>query len=502
MSRTSPIRFLATRTLPVLLACSVCSLASAQAINEGVESAKQIFEGKILGRQVTIRSGPSENYYPVTRLDDGATVIVNGIKFDWLRISPPEGTFSLIFKDLVEVNGSTGRVKSNGVNVRAGSNYGPQYSTVQTKLMRGDTVTVLGQVETKEGVYLKIKPPPGAYLFVKKEFVTPVRALGPAPAEPVRRTPTTPEASTSGTGTSHSPTPPTTQHSPRPSGTSAGTGESSSGNGAYGGGVAGDFGGGTSLTTPPAIPRTTDSSSPPTTQESARMAAEQAYDEADRAWRDASDKPLEEQPLPELLARFEALASNEDLPITLRKDAQSTAAFIKARNANREELLDLKRQQSQMQARLQPLKDQNKALVDQYRQLAQTTYTAAGQLQQTTLQEGGYQLLRLVDPGTGRALVYVRSTDTSYVNSFVGIKGTLSHDDKLNITLITPASIQPIDPNALGRGITAEIAPPSLRLPPPPSPAPASPAAPSNAPQPVAPTTPPASPSTQPVTVE
>lgn len=463
------------------------SVARAQSNNEGVESAKQIFEGKIIGRQVTVRSGPSENYYPVVRLDDGATVVVNGIKFDWLRVSPPEGTFSLIFKDFVEVTGTTGRVKSSGVNVRAGSLLGPQYSTIQTKLMRGDTVTVLGEVDTKDGKYLKIKPPPGAYLFVKKEFVIPTRALGAAPAEPVRTggTGVKPSSGLSGTpsGSGSTVAPPTTQRSPRPNQGSEGT----TSGGAYGGGVAGDFGGtpttpGGTLTTPSPEPVT----AAPTTQEAARLTAEQAYDEADKAWRAASDKPLEEQPLPELLSRFEALANNEDLPVTLRREAQSTAGFIRARNANREELLELKRRQTDMQARLQPLKDQNRALTDQYRQLAQTTYTAAGQLQPSTLQEGGYQLLRLVDPGTNRTILYVRTSDTAYLNSFVGIKGVLSREDRLNITIITPNSIQPIDPNSLGRGITAEIAPPSLRIPPPASTPPSSPA-PSGAPAPVTP---------------
>lgn len=429
---------------------------------EEVQAAKQIFEGKILGNQITVRSGPSENYYPVVRLDSGALVVVNGIKFDWLRIAPPEGTFSLIAKQYVDVSGTTGKVKAESVNVRAGSLFSTQHATVQTKVYRGDTVTVLGEMDTPDGVFLKIKPPPGAFFFVKKDYVAPVRVIGNAPEEPAVR-PRVP----SGGGVSEPRSVPgaTTRLSPttrrtRPEGNGAGTTGGSTGGAAYGGGVAADGGAfGVSPTTRGA----TDVAPVSPVEMTRRDKAEQEYSDAEQAWADARSKPIEDQPLPELLAKFEALSGNEDLPVTLRQQARSTAAFLKSRNEAREEVLNLKKQQAEMAERLQPLKEQNRQLQDKFRQIDMTTFNAAGTLQNTTLQQAGHVLLRLVDPATTHTLIYIKGSDASLLGQFVGVKGTIAHDDALNIDVLTPTTMVIVDPNSMGKTVTAEIMPPSMR---------------------------------------
>lgn len=430
MSTFKPVLVLA------VLACATSSVLAQEAASsvDGVTQAQQVFEGRVVGSPYSIvRSGPSENYYPVANLKPGQTIIINGIKFDWLRIVPPDETFSLIAKQFVEINGSNGKIKGDNVNVRAGSSLNAQYATIQTRLMRGDVVTVLGEVETRDGVFVKIKPPPGAYVYIRKDLVEPVRPVAGNLPEPRTSASTTPppipQPTTRTTPTDTTPEVVTRPHTTRPE--------------------------------EPAAPRQ------PSQQElaaaAAQEAAEKAYDEADRAWREAMTKSLEEQPLDELLVKFEALANNENLPVTLRKQAISTVGFIRARAETKKELMAIKKSQDELAAKLAPLRQQNQELQNKFRQLDMTTYTAVGQLQTTTLQEAGYSLMRLVDPQTGYTLVYLRSADAALVGQFVGVKGEIVKDSSLKVQLIAPKTIVTVDPATVGNGITAEIMPQSMR---------------------------------------
>lgn len=413
----------------------------------GIERARMIFEGRILRNQVNVRSGPSENHYPVIRLDAESRVVVNGIKFDWLTIVPPEGTFSLVSKDFLDVTGSTARVTGSNVNVRAGSVLNSQYSSVHGKLQRGDVVEVLGEVELEGKTWVRIKPPPGTVLFVHKDFVAPVRAIGPAPTEPVRPP----------TETARPPAEPARPPVARAEGTGA----------PFGGGVAGDPGA-LGRDTGTGVPGTERVEAPAASAREAATAAaiaraEAAFDAAERQWRDTMNRPMEDQPLPELLAQFEALAVNEDLPITLRREAASTATFIRNRNETRNELLALRRSQQEMQERLRPLQEQNRQLQEQFRQVEMTRYTAIGQLQTSALEQAGHSLHRLVDPATGATLVYLRGTAGMMVGQFVGVRGSVVRVDALGINVITPESAAVVDPGSFGRGVAADIFPPSLR---------------------------------------
>ena len=83
-------------------------------------------------------------------------ITVVGIRFDWLKIAPPDGSFSYVGSVFVDRSGdgSIGRINRNDVNVRAGSALNAMKTTVQTRLNLGDTVQIIGQ----EDEYLKIKP--------------------------------------------------------------------------------------------------------------------------------------------------------------------------------------------------------------------------------------------------------------------------------------------------------------------------------------------------------
>ncbi len=58
--------------------------------------------GEVTGTEVNIRSGPSENYYVVTRLSAGQRVVIVDRRPSWVAIAPPERTYSLIAREYID----------------------------------------------------------------------------------------------------------------------------------------------------------------------------------------------------------------------------------------------------------------------------------------------------------------------------------------------------------------------------------------------------------------
>src|SRR5687768_1961721 len=52
------------------------------------------FVGEVHANNVYVRSGPSDSYYPTTKLSAGTRVTVRGVKLNYLKIEPPPGSFS------------------------------------------------------------------------------------------------------------------------------------------------------------------------------------------------------------------------------------------------------------------------------------------------------------------------------------------------------------------------------------------------------------------------
>ena len=88
-----------------------------------VPNARNTVIGEVVGTAVNVRSGPAESYYPTLQLNKGDKVTVVGHKFDWLKIMPPQGSFSYVAKIYIDRDGaaSTGKVNRDDVLVRAGS---------------------------------------------------------------------------------------------------------------------------------------------------------------------------------------------------------------------------------------------------------------------------------------------------------------------------------------------------------------------------------------------
>ncbi|HQY87974.1 MAG TPA: hypothetical protein PK402_04905 [Tepidisphaeraceae bacterium] len=140
-----------------------------------IENSKFTFAGEVNADGTLIRSGPSESDYAAMKLDKGAKITVVGMRFDWLKVIPPEGSFCLVPQAYIERSGdgSIGKVGSNPATVRIGSSLTQQKHKVPLRLEPGASVKILGQVDE----FYKIAPPPNVYLFVDKKFVNPVKRL-------------------------------------------------------------------------------------------------------------------------------------------------------------------------------------------------------------------------------------------------------------------------------------------------------------------------------------
>lgn len=173
---------LAARSHAILMA--IVTLAAAGAVTAAVRFP---YTGEVIGENVYVRSGPDSNYYPAVKLNSGDRVTVVAESFGWLKIVPPKGCFSCVDKAFVQRQDGVGYITADRVWVRAGSLLVKDRSSPQTKLNRGDKVTILGQ----EGGFYKITPPTNAYLWISARYVRPVsraERAGPTPRPAVKPT--------------------------------------------------------------------------------------------------------------------------------------------------------------------------------------------------------------------------------------------------------------------------------------------------------------------------
>ena len=446
--RHSASRWLLAASLPVAIAAvwAVPAVSRAQATDTAapeLENAKHSFEGQVNVRTTYVRSGPSDTFYPTQNIDKGATVVVVAKKGNWLKIQPPDGSFSYIQKAFVNKygDGKNGKVTTQALIVRAGSTVQPQLQwAVQTKLDIGQDVTILGE----ENEYFKIRPPESAYVYIKADEVTPVRVLpktGERPADPPAMTSTDPTPGT--TPVTSSGTPPTGKE--------------------------------------PRVPRLPKYEQPQTAPSEVAMevptTGPSGLDtvtrlqklEADFAA--ASNLPLADQPIDPLLAGYQALASSPTVPEPTRKMADARASTLKARAEAREQSLTFQKRQQEQDQKIQAQIAERSEIEDRIKKTDIRMYAAVGTLRPSSLQVGNgpasarTTIYRLTDPATGRTLVYLRTGDAKFnelVGQFVGVKGEIEPDAQLNLKVINPTLTEAVDPAKVNGSVAAEIVPPSL----------------------------------------
>ncbi len=169
-------------------------LVHAEDAIQDIDNSKYQAQGQINSNAVYIRSGPSENDYPTLKLDRGTNVTVVGVRGDWLKIAPPDGSYCYVAKAYVEKrgDGTVGRV-TNPLNVRVGSTLNAMKTKVASKLDNGADVKIVGEQDE----YFKIAPPPDVYVYVNKQFIDLVKTMNVADATKEQpadttSTPTTP----------------------------------------------------------------------------------------------------------------------------------------------------------------------------------------------------------------------------------------------------------------------------------------------------------------------
>ncbi|MEX0886790.1 MAG: SH3 domain-containing protein [Phycisphaeraceae bacterium] len=129
------------------------------------------FTGVVV-QDVEVRAGAGQAFYVVGQMERGTIVEVDEVIFQWYKIRPPEGVYSFVSKAFVDAqgDGTRGEINTDRVEVNAASVRGPGESyRGQVDLRRGDEVRIAGEV----GSFYRIVPPSGAYVFLPPESVRP-----------------------------------------------------------------------------------------------------------------------------------------------------------------------------------------------------------------------------------------------------------------------------------------------------------------------------------------
>ncbi|HEV2294901.1 MAG TPA: hypothetical protein VGR35_13695 [Tepidisphaeraceae bacterium] len=405
-----------------------------------VETGKQPVPCVVNADAVVVRSGAGENYYPTMKLDKGAKVTVVGHKFGWLKVIPPEGSFSYIGKAFVtrKGDGTKGTVNGTEVRVRAGSSLNEMVSIVQAQLNTGQEVEIVGE----KNEFFLIKPPPGAYLYISEKYLDPIPQ--PAGAQPDQIAQNKPD-----TGAPANQPPTDDAAAPQPV-EHPGTGEISPD--ALAGG-------------PTTAPSTTGDAvaQGPTTQP---LPADAQFDALEAEFAAMSQLKIEEQPIGDLIASYKKLIASEQLPESMKRIADLRVKMLGIRSQAKDEYLATIRTQEEAAKRQMALQAEKEELQEQLKKSDVTLYAAVGTLQTSSLQSGNSMLYRLTDPKTGRTVVYIRTDDASkyapLIGKFIGVKGEPATEPALSMRVVTPTDAIEVDPNELYRTVAAQVVPPSM----------------------------------------
>jgi hypothetical protein len=354
--------------------------------------------GTVASDHTAVYCGMGSKYYPVMYLNKGAGVEVRAVELEWLRIAPPPGACSYIFKRDVTVaaDGKTATVIRDA-GVRAASPEGPDAGAsykLQCELRKGDAV----QIVAAEGNCYKIIMPVAASVYLAPDSLT-----TPAPTAPSTPLKSPPAPA------------PVPAAEPLPKAAAA----------------------------PPARPAAAATPAPAPTPEPELTLP--ALEERTKA---ALALPLEDQPLDDLLAGYQAL-SRANPPLS--RSQQRIVAYRIAQLKRNADLADAIRQLQAARTRVETPATQpagtpaaRPPLVD---------YDAVGRVQASPVYDGTRlpRLFRLVEPTTGHTVAYIQPggqlNPAAYLGRFVGVKGDLAMDGQLKLPLMTIRSLDVLEPS-------------------------------------------------------
>ncbi len=394
-----------------------------------VPSVSQPFVGTITADRVYVRSGPGSAYYELGQLSKGDLVQVISTRQGWYQILPPNGTFCMVAKDLVEIDSTStaGTAKADYVNVRAGTalNKNREPSAVLTVIRKGTKLNILGSTDK----YYEVAPPEKAYVYISPQFVknsgvvaeykVPDLKLPNGATGPAKNTVSAPTTLPS----------PTVEISPAPS-------ES---NPTYSAAVAPNQ---PAATTEPA---TADSGNrkhtvvvPPQPTTSFSNDAYSRFNDLNARYQAELQKPVGHRDLDPLTKDYKALSTSPGLPPSVQQGSESRIAAL-------EKLAAIQRLQQENATSTDAMAARQHALQEEYAQAQKAItdyeqtgpYLAEGRLQASTALEGKYAL---VNPATGRVVAYVdpqAEVDIgSLTGKYVGVRGISHKPEGTDITII------------------------------------------------------------------
>lgn len=407
-----------------------------------VENSKFQFVGEVNTNGIPVRSGPSNNFYSTMKLDRNQLVTVVGMKYDWLKIVPPKGSFSYVPQAYITRRGEGGKVGrvTSTLNVRAGSSVNAMKTTVQMKLEEGKDVEII----EAQDEYYKIVPPEGAYLYVHKQYVTPKEKI-----------PATGELAEKNAGKTQVAPSPTESDKPL-------TGDDLQA-------VADGSRKSTETDVPATQPSNAGSEVPttgPAVASADRTQAIEEFRKLEANFDAASRQSVVDQPLERLTEGYTKLSKNSAITGTYKQIVEAKLWALKARTEARNQLSDFHKVQEAATSRERDLKTEQKEIEERLAQSKVSIYTAVGMMRVSSLQQGNTMLYRLTDPATGRTVVYIRSNDPKYagmLDQFVGVTGDLTNDERLRMKIITPEKAEAVDASRVAKGtVIATITPPSM----------------------------------------
>ena len=451
--------------------------------------------------QVPIRAGAGTTFYTVGHLAKGSIVNVDEVIFGWNKIVAPPRTYSYIAQSHVtpDADGKTGTVAVQRAPVKAASLRGPGDSyRRQLYVLEQQRVEIVG----KEGGYYRILPPQGAYVFLRPgsvrqsdagssqsdDFISrPIAAqttqttldesmesdqTDPSPTIATAETPTNLESQESKTAAESRPDPlknPATiadantalaTNTPQPDdpiqpASTRVTGPAREDDRLDKPPVS------TASPIPPRAEKKLVTSGPDTFKSGVSplvLAAEQRI-------RGISTLPLEDQPIDELTRIYEELWNDSNLTKEDRRIVKARLAWL-ARNASLASALkniaDTKNQVDNAIPIPEPdhLDHESDTILLPLSTLPAVVttpgraYDVMGQLMASGVYNGVNlpQLFRVVDPGTGRTLAYVKPgaiyRPASTLGRYVGVMGTTRYDPALRLDVIDVEKLDLLEPSS------------------------------------------------------
>ena len=135
--------------LAATLALSTCAalppVLRAEDSGQTESDAKRVFTGEVNANSVFVRSRASEDAYPTMKLSKGMKVTVVGIKGQWLKIEPPDGSFAYVPKSFVIMrnDGTVGRMNREWI-AKAGSELNDLAAQPLATVHDGEDVHIIG----------------------------------------------------------------------------------------------------------------------------------------------------------------------------------------------------------------------------------------------------------------------------------------------------------------------------------------------------------------------